>query len=186
VSTETIYQAIYVQGRGALKKEIATAMRRGRTTRKPRRDPAHLTSRFVDPMVSITKRPSEADDRATPGHWEGDLIIGTLSRSAIGTLVERASRYVSLVHLPHDHTAETVRDGLAKTVIQLPNTLRRSLTWDQGSEMPAHVAFQVATDMDVYFCDPGSPWQRGTNENTNGLLRQYFPKGDRPFPTHPG
>jgi len=177
VSTETIYQAIYIQGRGALKREIATAMRRGRTTRKPRRDPAHRTSRFVDPMVSITKRPAEADDRAIPGHWEGDLIIGTLSRSAIGTLVERASRFVTLVHLPHDHTAETVRDGLVKTVIQLPNTLRRSLTWDQGAEMSAHVAFQIATDMDVYFCDPGSPWQRGSNENTNGLLRQYFPKG---------
>jgi IS30 family transposase len=177
VSTETIYQAIYIQSRGALKREIAAAMRRGRTTRKPRRNPAHRTSRFVDPMISITERPAEADDRAIPGHWEGDLIIGTMSRSAIGTLVERSSRFVTLVHLQHDHTAETVRDGLVKTVAQLPATLRRSLTWDQGAEMSGHVAFRVATAMDVYFCDPASPWQRGSNENTNGLLRQYFPKG---------
>ncbi len=177
VSAETIYQAIYIQGRGALKREIAAAMRRGRTTRKPRRDPAQRTSRFVDPMISITKRPAEAEDRAVPGHWEGDLIVGTMSRSAIGTLVERASRFVALVHLPHDHTAETVRDGLVKTVSGLPTALRQSLTWDQGAEMSGHVAFHVATDMAVYFCDPGSPWQRGSNENTNGLLRQYFAKG---------
>ena len=176
VSTETIYQAIYIQSRGALKREIAAAMRRGRTNRKPRRNPAQRTSRFVDPMISITERPAEADDRAIPGHWEGDLIVGTMSRSAIGTLVERSSRFVTLVHLQHDHTAETVRDGLVKTVAQLPATLRRSLTWDQGAEMSGHVSFRVATDMDVYFCDPASPWQRGSNENTNGLLRQYFPK----------
>ena len=177
VSTETIYQTIYIQSRGALKREIAAAMRRGRTTRKPHRDPAKRRSRFVDPMISITQRPAEADDRAVPGHWEGDLIVGTMSRSAIGTLVERSSRFVSLVYLEHDHTAETVRDGLVKTVIQLPAALRRSLTWDQGAEMSEHVSFRVATDMDVYFCDPASPWQRGSNENTNGLLRQYFPKG---------
>jgi len=177
VSTETIYQAIYVQGRGALKREIAAAMRRGRTTRTPRRDPARRTSRFVDPMVSISKRPADVENRAIPGHWEGDLIVGTMGRSAIGTLVERSSRFVALVHLEHDHTAETVRDGLVKTVTELPVALRRSLTWDQGGEMSGHKAFKVATDMAVYFCDPGSPWQRGSNENTNGLLRQYFPKG---------
>ncbi|MGD3223128.1 IS30 family transposase, partial [Xanthomonas citri pv. citri] len=118
-----------------------------------------------------------AEDRAIPGHWEGDLIIGTMGRSAIGTLVERSSRFVTLVHLEHDHTAETVRDGLITTVADLPAALRRSLTWDQGTEMSGHVGFQSATDMAVYFCDPGSPWQRGSNENTNGLLRQYFPKG---------
>src|SRR5690606_36917082 len=174
-----IYQAIYVQGRGALKREIAGSMRRGRTTRKPRRDPAKRTSRFVDPMVSITERPADAEDRAIPGHWEGDLIVGTMGRSAIVTLVERSSRFVALVHLEHDHTAETVRDGLIATVTELPAALRRSLTWDQGAEMSGHVGFQVATDMAVYFCDPGSPWQRGSNENTNGLLRQYFPKGTR-------
>ncbi|MDZ7917441.1 MAG: IS30 family transposase [Rhodococcus sp. (in: high G+C Gram-positive bacteria)] len=177
VSTETIYQAIYVQGRGALKREIASAMRRGRTTRKPRRDPACRTSRFVDPMVMISERPPEVEDRAVPGHWEGDLIVGTMGRSAIGTLVERSSRYLALVHLEHDHTAERVRDGLVKTVEALPMSLRKSLTWDQGAEMSAHVGFRVATDMDVYFCDPASPWQRGSNENANGLLRQYFPKG---------
>lgn len=177
VCTETIYQSIYVQGRGGLKREIAALMRRGRVVRKPRRDPARRTKRFVDEMVSIADRPPEADDRAIPGHWEGDLIIGTKSRSAIATLVERSSRFVTLVHLDADHTAETVRDGLVKTVSELPQALRRSLTWDQGAEMSGHVAFRTATNMDVYFCDPGSPWQRGSNENTNGLLRQYFPKG---------
>ncbi|MHA7278009.1 IS30 family transposase, partial [Arthrobacter sp. Hz1] len=120
--------------------------------------------------------PSIKPGAVQPGHWEGDLITGALNQSAIGTLVERSSRFVSLVHLEHDHTAETVRDGLVKTVIQLPDALRRSLTWDQGAEMSEHVSFQVATDMNVYFCDAGSPWQRGSNENTNGLLRQYFPK----------
>ncbi|WP_226831660.1 MULTISPECIES: IS30 family transposase [Brevibacterium] len=177
VCTETIYQSIYVQGHGGLGREIAALMRRGRAVRKPRRDPAHRTKRFVDEMASIADRPPEADDRAIPGHWEGDLIIGTKSRSAIATLVERSSRFVTLVRLAHDHTAETVRDGLVKTVSELPQTLRRSLTWDQCTEMSGHVAFHTATNMDVYFCDPGSPWQRGSNENTNGLLRQYFPKG---------
>lgn len=176
-STETIYQAIYAPGSAALTRELSAAMRHGRTTRKPRRDPAQRTSRFVEPLVPITQRPTEADDRAVPGHWEGDLIIGTMSRSAIGTMVERSSRVVSLIHLQHDHTAETVREGLVKTVNGLPSVLRRSLTWDQGAEMSDHAAFRVATKMEVYFCDPASPWQRGSNENTNGLLRQYFPKG---------
>ena len=175
MGTETSYQAIYIHGQGALKREIAAAMRRGRTRRKPRRDAAHRTSRFVDPMISIAERPAEADDRAVPGHWEGDLITGTLNQSAIGTLVERSSRFVSLVHLNNDHIAETVREGLVATVTQPPHALRRSLTWDQGTEMSEHVSFQVATDMDLYFCDAGSPWQRGSNENTNGLL-EWSPK----------
>ncbi|GAA2044453.1 hypothetical protein GCM10009720_26780 [Yaniella flava] len=176
-STETIYQAIYAQGSLALPRQLKTAMRQGRTIRKPRRDPAQRTSRFTQPLVPIAQRPPEAEDRTVPGHWEGDLIIGKMGRSAIGTMVERSSRAVSLIHLPHDHTAETVRDGLIDTVNKMPLGLRRSLTWDQGAEMSDHAAFRGATQMDVYFCDPGSPWQRGSNENTNGLLRQYFPKG---------
>ncbi|PCC25716.1 IS30 family transposase [Glutamicibacter sp. BW78] len=177
VCTETIFQSIYIQGCGGLKRELSTFMRRGRTARRPRRSPAHRTKRFVDGMAPIADRPAEADDRVVPGHWEGDLIVGTKNRSAIGTLVERSTRFVSLVHLSHDHTAETVRDGLVKTVNELPRILRRTLTWDQGAEMSGHLAFRAATKMDVYFCDPGSPWQRGSNENTSGLLRQYFPKG---------
>lgn len=177
VSHETIYQALYVQGRGALKREIVAALLRGRTRRRPQRSTDHRVSRFVKPMINISQRPPQAEDRAVPGHWEGDLITGALNRSAIGTLVERTSRYVMLVHLNHDHTAETVRDGLIRTMSELPAHLRGSLTWDQGAEMAEHDAFRIATDIDVFFCDPGSPWQRGSNENTNGLLRQYFPKG---------
>jgi transposase, IS30 family len=177
VSPETIYQALYVQARGGLKREVQAALRTGRTRRKPHRTGEQRTPRFVDPMVMISERPPEIEDRAVPGHWEGDLITGTLNQSAIATLVERTTRYVMLVHLPGDHTAETVRDGLVKTMATLPAHLRGSLTWDQGAEMAGHKSFTFATDMPVYFCDPASPWQRGSNENTNGLLRQYFPKG---------
>ena len=177
VSVETIYQALYLQARGGLKREVQAAVRTGRTRRRPRRDPGQRTQRFTDPMIMISDRPAEAEDRAVPGHWEGDLIIGEGGRSAIGTLVERATRYTMLVHLPHGHDAESVRDGLAKVIETLPAHLRGSLTWDQGTEMARHRQFTMATGMPVYFCDPHSPWQRGSNENTNGLLRQYFPKG---------
>lgn len=174
---ETVYQALYVQGRGELRRELARALRSGRARRKPRRQAQQRQPRFATPMVMITERPAEAEDRAVPGHWEGDLIIGKDGKSAIGTLVERATRYVMLLHLPGDHGAESVRDALVTTVQTLPAHLRRSLTWDQGSEMGTHGSFTIATDVPVYFCDPASPWQRGSNENTNGLLRQYFPKG---------
>jgi IS30 family transposase len=177
VSTETIYQALYVQGRGELRRELAAALRTGRTARRTRRADGQRRPRFTAPMVMISDRPAEVEDRAVPGHWEGDLIIGAGRTSAIGTLVERATRYLLLVHLPDRHDAETVRDGLISTITTLPAHLRRSLTWDQGSEMGRHHEFTLATDMPVYFCDPHSPWQRGSNENTNGLLRQYFPKG---------
>jgi IS30 family transposase/molybdenum-dependent DNA-binding transcriptional regulator ModE len=177
VSHETIYQALYCQARGGLRRELVTALRTGRTRRTPRRAPDRRTRRFVDPMIMISDRPAEVDDRAVPGHWEGDLIVGTDSRSAIGTLVERSTRYTMLVHLPGSHDAETVRDGLIATISTLPAHLRGSLTWDQGAEMARHRQISMATDMQVYFCDPASPWQRGSNENTNGLLRQYFPKG---------
>ncbi|MFG3310325.1 IS30 family transposase [Streptomyces wuyuanensis] len=174
---ETVYQALYVQGRGELRRELARALRSGRARRKPHRQAAARQPRFTDPMVMISERPAEAEDRAVPGHWEGDLIIGKDNASAIGTLVERATRYVMLLHLPDGRTAEHVRDALVNTVQSLPGHLVRSLTWDQGSEMAAHKSFSIATDVPVYFCDPASPWQRGSNENTNGLLRQYFPKG---------
>ncbi|WFB09141.1 IS30 family transposase [Streptomyces sp. LX-29] len=174
---ETIYQAFYVQGRGELRRELARALRSGRARRMPRRQAQQRQPRFSTPMVMISERPAEAEDRAVPGHWEGDLIIGKDNGSAIGTLVERATRYVMLLHLPEGRSAELVRDALVTTVKTLPAHLVRSLTWDQGSEMAAHGAFTLATDIPVYFCDPASPWQRGSNENTNGLLRQYFPKG---------
>jgi len=177
VSTETIYQAIYVQARGGLRREVADALRTGRTRRKPHKSPEQRTARFVDEMVMISERPAEVADRAVPGHWEGDLIVGTGSASAIVTLVERSTRYVMLGHLPGGHTAEEVRDVLVPLIATLPEHLRGSLTWDQGCEMAAHKQFTVATGVPVYFCDPHSPWQRGSNENTNGLLRQYFPKG---------
>ncbi|MFD3876217.1 IS30 family transposase [Streptomyces sp. NPDC058623] len=174
---ETVYQALYIQGRGELRRELAGALRSGRARRKPQRQANCRQPRFTEPMVMISDRPAEAEDRAVPGHWEGDLIIGRDSGSAIGTLVERATRYVMLLHLPNGRGAEQVRDALQETVQRLPAHLKRSLTWDQGSEMAFHRSFTIATDVPVYFCDPGSPWQRGSNENTNGLLRQYFPKG---------
>ncbi|MGH3988418.1 MAG: IS30 family transposase [Pseudonocardiaceae bacterium] len=174
---ETIYQALYIQGRGELRREVATALRTGRVMRKPHRQAQSRRPRFITPMVMISQRPAEVEDRAVPGHWEGDLIIGKDGTSAMGTLVERATRYVMLVHLPQGRDAEAVRDALAITVARLPTHLTRSLTWDQGAEMAAHGSFTLATNIPVYFCDPASPWQRGSNENTNGLLRQYFPKG---------
>ncbi|MCX4641404.1 MULTISPECIES: IS30 family transposase [unclassified Streptomyces] len=174
---ETVYQTLYLQGRGELRRELAGALRSGRARRKPRRQAQQRQPRYSHPMVMISDRPAEVEDRAVPGHWEGDLIIGKNSGSAIGTLVERSTRYVMLLHLPADHGAEAVRDALTSTVTTLPSHLARSLTWDQGSEMGRHHEFTLATDIPVYFCDPASPWQRGSNENTNGLLRQYFPKG---------
>lgn len=177
VCHETVYQALYVQGRGELRRELTRALRTGRAMRKPRRLAQQRQPRYAAPMVMISERPAEADDRAVPGHWEGDCIIGKNGTSAIGTLVERTTRYVMLIHLPIDRSAERMRDALVETTATLPTHLKRSLTWDQGSEMGAHQAFTLATDIPVYFCDPASPWQRGSNENTNGLLRQYFPKG---------
>ncbi|WP_425556341.1 IS30 family transposase [Kitasatospora nipponensis] len=174
---ETVYQTLYLQGRGELRREIAAALRSGRTWRRPHRQAQRRQPRFTTPMVMISDRPADAEDRAVPGHWEGDLIIGKDGTSAIGTLVERATRYVMLLHLPNGRTAEHVRDALVTTVQALPAHLVRSLTWDQGSEMASHGSFTVVTGVPVYFCDPASPWQRGSNENTNGLLRQYFPKG---------
>ncbi|WP_093801068.1 IS30 family transposase [Streptomyces sp. Wb2n-11] len=177
VTHETVYQALYVQGRGDLRRELAKALRTGRTMRRPHRQSYRRQPRMARDMVMISDRPAEAADRAVPGHWEGDLIIGKAHKSAIGTLVERSSRFVTLVHLPDGRRPSQMRDALIETVSTLPAQLRRSLTWDQGSEMHLHTEFSIATDMPVFFCDPGSPWQRGSNENTNGLLRQYFPKG---------
>ncbi|OXS30341.1 IS30 family transposase [Streptomyces sp. XY006] len=174
---ETIYQALYVQGRGELRRELARALRTGRAMRRPHRQSYKRQPRAIKDMVMISERPAEVADRAVPGHWEGDLIIGKEGKSAIATLVERHTRYVLLAPLPDDHSAASTRDALIEAVKTLPPHLKQSLTWDQGSEMAAHKAFTVATDIPVYFCDPASPWQRGSNENTNGLLRQYFPKG---------
>ncbi|MDQ1011675.1 IS30 family transposase [Streptomyces sp. V4I23] len=174
---ETIYQALYVQGRGELRRELTLALRTGRAMRRPQRQAHSRQQRFTHPMVLISDRPAEANDRAVPGHWEGDLIVGKDHRSAIATLVERSTRYLMLVHLPQGSGAVAVGDALADTVQTLPEHLKRSLTWDQGSEMAGHHTFSVTTGIPVYFCNPGSPWQRGSNENTNGLLRQYFPKG---------
>ena len=178
VSHETIYQSIYVQGRGGLKRELAACLRTGRALRKPRRQGEQRRGRErIKDMVLISERPAEVEDRAVPGHWEGDLILGAENKTAIGTLVERATRFVILLHLPADHRAETVRDAMVTAMAGLPDFLRQTLTWDQGIEMASHAEIASATDLDIYFCDPASPWQRGTNENTNGLLRQYFPKG---------
>jgi IS30 family transposase len=178
VSHETIYQAVYVQGRGALRRELAVCLRRGRAVRKPRRTAGQRQHRGqIKDMVMISERPAEAADRVVPGHWEGDLIMGAGNRSAIGTLVERTTRFVMLLHLPQRHDPATVAAAMTGAMASMPVQLRRSLTWDQGQEMACHAEITVATDLDIYFCDPHSPWQRGSNENTNGLLRQYFPKG---------
>jgi transposase, IS30 family len=174
VSHETIYQSLYVQGRGELRRELARCLRTGRVARRPQ---GRLEARGKIPaMVMISERPAEAADRAVPGHWEGDLIAGKDNRSHIATLVERSTRYVMLAEVA-DARAQTVAAALAERVTTLPAHLWKSLTWDQGSEMTGHAAFTIATGIPVYFCDPHAPWQRGSNENTNGLLRQYFPKG---------
>jgi IS30 family transposase len=176
ISHEAIYQALYVQGRGGLRRELAKCLRTGRALRRPQRRADRRRSRIPD-KVMISERPAEADDRAVPGHWEGDLITGASNKTAIGTLVERATRYTMLLHLPDGHGAKEVEDAMVATMSTLPDHLRRSLTWDQGAEMTNHAAITIAADLPIYFCDPHSPWQRGSNENTNGLLRQYFPKG---------
>jgi IS30 family transposase len=193
VSHEAIYQALFVQGRGALKRELVACLRTGRALRVPRARTRQRQDGFVAPEVMISARPPEIEDRAVPGHWEGDLIIG-LNKSAIGTLVERTTRFTMLLHLPRGegygvqpkvkngpalagYGAEAVRDAIVSTITTLPAELRRSLTWDRGKEMAKHADLKIAAGLAIYFCDPQSPWQRGTNENTNGLLRQYFPKG---------
>jgi IS30 family transposase len=193
ISHEAIYQSLYGQGRGALRRELTACLRTGRALRVPRARTRERGKKFVTPEIMISERPAEVEDRAIPGHWEGDLILG-LDSSAIGTLVERTTRFTMLLHLPrlegHGHTprtkhgpalaghgAEAVRDAIVESVGKLPEHLRRSLTWDQGAEMSQHAQLRVDTGLAIYFCDPQSPWQRGTNENTNGLLRQYFPKG---------
>ena len=193
ISPEAIYQALYVQSRGALRRELTACLRTGRTLRVPRQRARKCGKPFVAPEIMISERPAEAADRAVPGHWEGDLILG-LGSSAIGTLVERTTRFTLLVHLPRmegygsearmkngpalaGHGAEAVRDAITRTIIELPKQLRRSLTWDQGAEMAQHAQLRLDAGIQIYFCDPRSPWQRGSNENTNGLLRQYFPKG---------
>lgn len=178
VSHETIYRTLFVQARGALRKELAACLRTGRTQRCSHKRTEHSGSGRLRGMVMISDRPAEAADRAIPGHWEGDLLMGKGGRSAVGTLVERSSRYVLLLHLPHGRTAEDVRQALTRQVLRLPAELRRTLTWDQGKEMAEHDKFTVATNVGVFFCDPHSPWQRGSNENTNGLLRQYLPLTD--------
>jgi IS30 family transposase len=192
VSHEAIYQALYIEGRGALKREYSAFLRSGRPLRFPRARVKARGKHFVTPDVLIDQRPKEVESRNTPGHWEGDLIIG-LGSSAIGTLVERSTRFTMLLHLPRmvdhslaqekggpalaGHRAEAVRMAITGAMLSLPATLRQSLTWDQGAEMAQHIRVKDATGMQIYFCEPRSPWQRGTNENTNGLLRQYFPKG---------
>ena len=177
VSHETIYRALYIQSRGALRRELTRHLRTGRPKRRPRGSSRAGEGRGKIPeMVMISQRPAEIADRAVPGHWEGDLLMGTKT-SAIATLVERQTRYTQLVALPDGFRAERVRDALAESIATLPTQLRRSLTWDQGVEMSQHRQLTIQSGLDVYFCDPRSPWQRGTNENTNGLLRQYFPKG---------
>jgi len=175
VSHETIYQSLFVQGRGELRRELARCLRSGRTCRKKR---GAVDGRGRIPgMVNISVRPAEADDRAVPGHWEGDLILGQGGRSAVGTLVERTTRLVLLLHLENGRSAVSVEAAMRKAIATLPHEQVRSITWDQGAEMSTHARFTTATGIPIYFCDPHAPWQRGSNENTNGLLRQYLPKG---------
>ncbi|NQY57588.1 MAG: IS30 family transposase, partial [Ilumatobacteraceae bacterium] len=176
VSHETIYQSLFVQGHGELRKELARCLRTGRAVRRRRDQHGHTTAR-IPGMINISERPAEVEDRAVPGHWEGDLVLGANGRSAIGTLVERSTRFVMLLHLPNGRRADDVNAAMAAKISELPAALVRSITWDQGTELARHRHFSVATGVPVYFCDPHSPWQRGSNENTNGLLRQYFPKG---------
>ena len=175
VSHETIYKTLFVQGRGELRRELTRCLRSGRTQRRPRG--RSDTRGRIPGMVMISERPAEVQDRAIPGHWEGDLIIGKGNRSAVGTLVERSTRYVMLLHLPDGWKADQVDAAMRTTIRKLPKDLIRTITWDQGKEMHRHVDFTVDTGIPIYFCDPHSPWQRGSNENTNGLLRQYMPKG---------
>ena len=176
VSHETIYQAMYVQPRGELARLVKTALRSGRTQRKPQGRRTTDNRGQLRDMINISERPAEADDRAIPGHWEGDLIVGAHGESAIGTLVERTTGFVMLLHLPDDHTAATLAEAITAKIPEIPEILRRSLTWDQGREMALHTQITEATGLPIFFCDPHTPWQRGTSENTNGLLRQYFPK----------
>ena len=176
ISDETIYRALYVQGRGGLNRELTKCLRTGRALRKPNRRVETRGKRTIAPELMISARPPEVADRAVPGHWEGDLIIGADNKSAIGTLVERSTRFVLLLHLPAGTDGESVRAAIAASILTLPAQLRRSLTWDRGKELAAHAGITIDTGLSIYFCDPRSPWQRGTNENTNGLLRQYFPK----------
>jgi IS30 family transposase len=176
VSHETIYQSLFVQSRGALRKELHSCLRTGRAMRRAKAyTKGGVGQGKIRNMVMISERPAEVKDRAVPGHWEGDLIFGRRMTS-IGTLVERHSRYVILLKLPHGHGADSVRTAMTKRILTLPTQLRRSITWDQGPEMSQHAEFTIDTGIQVYFCDPRSPWQRGSNENTNGLLRQYLPK----------
>ena len=175
VSHETIYLSLFVQSRGALRKELTRYLRSRHTTRRPRGHSVMNGQGQLRATLNIRERPAEANDRAVPGHWEGDLLMGKRMR-AMATLVERKSRFVMLIALPHGHAADIVADALAAKITELPEQLRRSLTWDQGKEMADHARFSITTGVPVYFCDPRSPWQRGSNENTNGLLRQYFPK----------
>jgi IS30 family transposase len=175
VSHETIYKSLYVQGRGELRRELARCLRSGRAKRRSN-NPGSTIGK-IPGMVNISERPAEVEDRAVPGHWEGDLIMGASNRSAVGTLVERSTRFVMLLHLGEDKSAAAVREAMAAKIMELPETLRRSVTWDQGKEMVEHRRFKIDTGVQIYFCDPHSPWQRGSNENTNGLLRQYMPKG---------